>query len=156
MFLLDTDAEDVGIPPSALIDREFGDRQDAFRRRVQDSGLTTQSFASPAALGQLVERSLRGLAETRRRIGSSSEPAAEGGNIFVSYRRQESSHAGRLSDRLADRFGEDRVFIDVRYDRAGRGLARGDLPGGGGLPGAAGGHRPGLADRTRRAGRPTA
>ena len=70
VFLLDTDAADVGIPLSALIDREFGARQDAFRRRVQDSGLTTQSFASPAALGQLVERSLRDLADTRRRIGS--------------------------------------------------------------------------------------
>jgi TIR domain len=39
---------------------------------------------------------------------------AEGGGIFISYRRQESSHlAGRLSDRLADRFGEGQVFIDV-------------------------------------------
>ena len=67
VFLLDTDAEDLGIPASALIDREFGARQDAFRRRVQDSGLSTQSFASPAALGQLVERSLRDLADTRQR-----------------------------------------------------------------------------------------
>ena len=113
VFLLDMAATDVGIPLSEVIDREFGARQDAFRRNVQDSGLLTQSFASPAELAQQVERSLRELAETRRRIGSSSEPAAEGGNIFVSYRRQESSHAGRLSDRLADRFGEDRVFIDV-------------------------------------------
>ena len=69
MFLLDTGAEDLGIPPAALIDREFGARQDAFRRRVQDSGLTTHSFAGPAGLGQLVERSLRELADTRRRIG---------------------------------------------------------------------------------------
>jgi TIR domain len=39
---------------------------------------------------------------------------AEGGGIFVSYRRQETSHlAGRLADRLADRFGEGQVFIDV-------------------------------------------
>ena len=70
VFLLDTSAADVGIPLSALLDRKFGARQDAFRRRVQDSGLTTQSFAGPAALGQLVERSLRDLADTRRRIGS--------------------------------------------------------------------------------------
>ena len=67
VFVLDTDAEDLGIPASALIDREFGARQDAFRHRVQDSGLTTQSFASPAALGQLVERSLRDLADARQR-----------------------------------------------------------------------------------------
>jgi hypothetical protein len=36
------------------------------------------------------------------------------GGIFVSYRRQESSHlAGRLHDYLAYRFGDDQVFIDV-------------------------------------------
>jgi hypothetical protein len=67
LFLLDTDAAEVGIPPSALIDLGFGARQDAFRRRVQDSGLVTRSFASPAELGQLVERSLQELARTHRR-----------------------------------------------------------------------------------------
>jgi tetratricopeptide (TPR) repeat protein len=70
VFLLDTGAENVGIPPASLIDLEFGARQVAFRRRVQDSGLLTQSFADPATLGQLVERSLRELADTRRRIDS--------------------------------------------------------------------------------------
>ena len=70
MFLLDTDAGDVGIPLSRLIDRESGQRQDDFRRRVQDSMLTTRSFASPDTLQLLVERSLRELADTRRRIGS--------------------------------------------------------------------------------------
>jgi TIR domain/WD domain, G-beta repeat len=36
------------------------------------------------------------------------------GGIFISYRRQETSDlAGRLYDRLADRFGEDQVFMDV-------------------------------------------
>ena len=40
--------------------------------------------------------------------------AIEGGGIFISYRRQGGSHlAGRLSDRLTDRFGEAQVFIDV-------------------------------------------
>ena len=103
MFLLDTDAADVGIPVKDLIDLKFGDRQEAFRRRVQDSGLVTQRFADPDTLGQMVERSLRELPQTRRR-----------GGIFISYRRKESSHfAGRLSDRLADSFGTDRVFMDV-------------------------------------------
>jgi TIR domain len=36
------------------------------------------------------------------------------GGIFISYRRGEASYiAGRLYDQLADRFGDDRVFIDV-------------------------------------------
>ena len=39
---------------------------------------------------------------------------AEGGGIFVSYRRQETGPvAGWLYDRLADRFGKSHVFIDV-------------------------------------------
>jgi tetratricopeptide (TPR) repeat protein len=72
VFLLDTDAADVGIPLSALIDRKYGDRQDAFRARAQDSGLVTGLFDSPAELGQLVERSLQKLAKNRQRTGSGS------------------------------------------------------------------------------------
>jgi Domain of unknown function (DUF4062) len=70
VFLLDTNADGVGIPPAKLIDREFGDRQDAFRQRVRDGKLVKQSFASPAELGQLVERSLRELARTKTRVDS--------------------------------------------------------------------------------------
>jgi hypothetical protein len=41
-------------------------------------------------------------------------PAAASGGVFISYRRQEASGlAGRLSDRLAARFGDDQVFMDV-------------------------------------------
>ena len=69
VFLLDTAAADVGIPITALIDHKFGDRQEVFRRRVQASGLVTQSFASPDQLGKLVERSLRELAQVRHRPG---------------------------------------------------------------------------------------
>ena len=67
VFVLDTDAADTGIPVSALLDREYGVRQDTFRRRVQDSGLVTGSFGNPDMLGRLVERSLRELTETVRR-----------------------------------------------------------------------------------------
>lgn len=36
------------------------------------------------------------------------------GSVFISYRRDDSRHAaGRLSDRLKQRFAADRVFIDV-------------------------------------------
>ena len=76
VFLLDTDAADVGIPVRALIDQEFAARQEAFRCRVRDSGLITGVFASPAELGQLVERSLRGLAgrDGRRAVQTASLP----------------------------------------------------------------------------------
>jgi tetratricopeptide (TPR) repeat protein len=70
VFLLDTSAADVGIPVSGLIDAAFGARHMEFRRRVQECGLVTQVFADPATLGQLVERSLRELAEQRRRGNS--------------------------------------------------------------------------------------
>ena len=40
--------------------------------------------------------------------------ASPSGRVFISYRRQEASGlAGRLYDRLAARFGEDQVFMDV-------------------------------------------
>jgi hypothetical protein len=68
VFMLDT-AADVGIPLAQLIDHAFGARQEAFRNRVQASGLVTQSFASPDELGRLVERSLRELAATRQGEG---------------------------------------------------------------------------------------
>ena len=69
LFLLDKTSADVGIPLDALIDLRFGARQEEFRRRVQASGLVTQSFASPAELGKLVERSLRELTQARREPG---------------------------------------------------------------------------------------
>ncbi|HEV2259697.1 MAG TPA: FxSxx-COOH system tetratricopeptide repeat protein [Streptosporangiaceae bacterium] len=69
VFLLDTSAADVGIPLAELIDLKFGARQEAFRSRVQASGLVTQSFASPHQLGRLVERSLKELAEASLRPG---------------------------------------------------------------------------------------
>lgn len=47
MFLLDMTAVDVGIPLEELVDHNFGARQKAFRRRVQDSGLVTGPFANP-------------------------------------------------------------------------------------------------------------
>lgn len=136
VFLLDTGAADVGIPLSALIDREFGARQEAFRRRVRDSGLVTQTFASPAALGQLVERSLRELAEGRRRrssgiqdgqapgptghAGEVANDLQDSGRVYISYRRTDTApFAGRLYDYLAEIFGIDQVFMDVDSIRPG-------------------------------------
>ena len=77
VFVLDTDTVVAGIPPSKLIDHAHGARQEEFRRRVQeDSGLVTQAFADPVTLGQLVERSLRDLADRRRAGGRSAQGPA--------------------------------------------------------------------------------
>jgi SOS-response transcriptional repressor LexA len=75
VFLLDTEAADLGIPLSALMDNVYGARQADFRLKVQNS-LLTRPFTSPDALGQLVERSLRELANTRTRIDSRAHPSA--------------------------------------------------------------------------------
>ena len=79
MFLLDKGAADTGIPLEELIDYNFGARQEAFRRRVQDSGLVTASFASPDRLGMLVAQSLRDLAP----MLSGSGPGRRGGALRV-------------------------------------------------------------------------
>ncbi|MEO8324953.1 MAG: SUMF1/EgtB/PvdO family nonheme iron enzyme [Nitrospirota bacterium] len=40
--------------------------------------------------------------------------------IFISYRREDSiAYAGRLFDRLADRFGEEQIFMDIDTMRVG-------------------------------------
>ena len=164
VFLLDTDADDVGIPLSALIDREFGARQDAFRRRVQDSGLTTQSFANPDALGQLVERSLRDLADTRAadrqrdraRAGPGRaaagagvevrQPAAGDGAGLVPGPAGGDGPAGQVCDRPGDPAGDrDRPRRD-RQDRDGVPAAQGA----GGRPDPGRGRRP--RQRSRWAG----
>jgi hypothetical protein len=46
----------------------------------------------------------------------SREPPHEG-KVFISYRRREAAgHAGRLYDRLAEHFGDERVFMDLRME----------------------------------------
>jgi tetratricopeptide (TPR) repeat protein len=88
VFVLDTNADNVGIPVSALIDDRYGARQAAFRARVQ-GGLVVQSFTDPATLGQLVERSLRELIEQRRRTGSGTGGGKPLGTIVVGEIPQE-------------------------------------------------------------------
>ena len=101
VFVLDTGAADVGIPLSMLIDREFGARQDAFRGRVRDSGLVTGSFASPAGLGQLVERSLRDLAGARHGAGGGGR-GGPGRPIVVGDVPQEPAGFQPRADLLAE------------------------------------------------------
>jgi hypothetical protein len=101
VFLLDTEADNLGIPAARLIDREFGDRQEAFCRRVRGSGLTVQSFANPDMLGRLVERSLRDLAQTRRGAGGGSR-GGPGPPIVVGDVPQESAGFQPRADLLAE------------------------------------------------------
>jgi len=101
VFVLDTDADNLGIPASRLIDREFGDRQEAFCRRVRGSGLTVQSFANPDMLGRLVERSLRELAEARRGAGGGSR-GGPGPPVVVGDVPQEPAGFQPRADLLAE------------------------------------------------------
>lgn len=68
VFLLDGDSEDHGLPVKALINREYGARQDAFLTRVKEAGLTLQHFRNPDDLKGQVERSLRELANSPKAI----------------------------------------------------------------------------------------
>jgi len=151
VFLLDTGAEGVGIPPASLIDLEFGSRQAAFRRKVQDSGLITQSFADPATLGRLVERSLRDLADTRQRIDSGivreqvpAEPQPVRASKFVNPppvtapawfqgRQAETLHLARLvrdpGIRMVTVVGRGGVGKSALVCRLLKGLEAGSIPG---------------------------
>ena len=58
IFVVDADSEELGLPPRALIDPDYGDRQGAFMQRVKDSGLLLQVFRNPENLRAQVVRSL--------------------------------------------------------------------------------------------------
>ena len=123
VFLLDTDADDVGIPPSRLIDREFGARQDAFRRRVQDSGLTTQSFANPAALaaagGTLAAGPGRDAAADRQRDPARAGPGRAAAGAGVEVRQPAAGDGAGLVPGPAGRDGPAGQVCDRPGDPAG-------------------------------------
>ena len=56
MFIMDMDADDLGIPLRELLDRQYGDRQDAFRARLEGMA---QRFTGPDQLALLVFHSLQ-------------------------------------------------------------------------------------------------
>lgn len=107
VFMLDEGAA-LPIPAAMLLDNdpEMQARQQAFRDRLRRA-VTVATVASP---GELELELFRALKESE----SKPQDLQYSGRVFISYRRQESSHlAGRLADRLADRFGEDQVIVDV-------------------------------------------
>jgi hypothetical protein len=73
VFMLDEGAADVGLPVSALIDRQFGTRQG----RVPPTGPRQRAgygvVCQPGRAGQLVERSLRELAKAQGASGGSQD-----------------------------------------------------------------------------------
>jgi hypothetical protein len=66
IFIIDTSSTKLGLPPDALLDHEYGQRQRAFLQRVRNSGLIAKPFLNPEDLKGLVERSLRELAASGR------------------------------------------------------------------------------------------
>jgi hypothetical protein len=76
--------------------------------------LRPQAGAPPSAQAKqvAVEHDASESPPPRPKPASSQSAAAPG--VFISYRRQDAPDlAGRLYDRLEERFGEDRVFMDV-------------------------------------------
>ena len=80
VFVLNESAEDVRLPPKALNDPQYGQRQQAFLERVRNSGVTVQRFSTPENLEKLLERSLRQLADR------SAPKSAVGVNATVAAR----------------------------------------------------------------------
>nr|WP_225958012.1 FxSxx-COOH system tetratricopeptide repeat protein [Amycolatopsis lexingtonensis] len=59
-------AEDAEGPPALIRDLEYGARQEAFRKRLPDSGLTITMVSSPAELATKLERALTRVPRSRR------------------------------------------------------------------------------------------
>ncbi|HKG11949.1 MAG TPA: toll/interleukin-1 receptor domain-containing protein [Pyrinomonadaceae bacterium] len=72
--------------------------------------------APPASIEELSLSEIQKNARRAIKESRVSRPEDEGrfGGVFISYRRSEAAaYAGRLYDRLAARFGRERVFIDT-------------------------------------------
>jgi len=68
------------------------------------------SFAE-LSLSEITENAMRAIQES---MGSQPGGETRFSGIFISYRRSEAAaYAGRLYDRLAERFGKEKVFIDT-------------------------------------------
>ncbi|UOX91469.1 FxSxx-COOH system tetratricopeptide repeat protein [Amycolatopsis sp. FBCC-B4732] len=88
-------AEDTEGPPALIRDLEHGAKQEAFRKRLPDSGLTITKVSSPAELATKLERALN----------------------RVPRSRQESKLAGRISNipaRTATFTGRDDLLAGLR------------------------------------------
>jgi hypothetical protein len=63
---------------------------------------------------------LRGRKKSRRTAAHFFSPGVGEARIFLSYRREDTAgHAGRLRDALVERFGPERVFMDLDSIRGG-------------------------------------
>jgi hypothetical protein len=111
VFVLDGDSEDHGLPIKALIDREYGDRQDAFLKRVKEAGLTLQRFRNPDDLKGLVERSLRELAHSLKATPAVSEDTTrEISRKTFAGRWQVEQNLGTFSGLTTINWNEDGTF----------------------------------------------
>ncbi len=72
VFLLDPNAL---VPAARFTDPKHWDRQEAFRRRLQESGLTIRSFSTPEQLHALIHEALR---ESRAMEGGAAPPGEYG------------------------------------------------------------------------------
>lgn len=104
-FLLD---EDTVLPVAIVLnDRpEWNARQEAFRDRLYNAGITVGRFSSPDQLELVL---FQALMESQQQVA-----AAARGRIFMSYRREESAYpANWLYTLLSEHFGDGQVFMDV-------------------------------------------
>lgn len=107
VFMLDEDVV-LPIPASRLFDgdRNLLVRQQAFRDRLREAGITVGKVASPEQLEVVLVQALH---ETLLPVA----PVARG-RIFISYRREEAAYpANWLYSLLTEHFGERHVFMDV-------------------------------------------
>ena len=104
VFLLDEEAV-LPLPRAFLTDPAYEERQQAFRDRLMNAGITVGKVTSPA---ELELQLLHALLELR-----SIEDAARRA-IFINYRREDTVFAAAwLYELLTEHFGNDQVFMDV-------------------------------------------
>lgn len=99
--------------PSLVVRRVLIKTGDFVRREAQDLLFRVPEVRTPNAVLQF-DYQLQQLRRMGRVISMDPSSGKVHGGIFISYRRRDTApYAGRLRDWLSDRFGQDRVFMDV-------------------------------------------
>ncbi len=122
IFIVDSSSTQLGVPPAAVVDHRYGERQEAFLKRVCDSGLTVQRFRNPDDLRDKVSRALGALAGPGPQLATTAVAASRPVPELLPYLPDRDPQEARMRTALqgwmqADRAGPMVVILHGEEDQ---------------------------------------
>jgi protease-4 len=121
IFLINAESEELGLPPSALVDRKYGDRQDAFIQRVSTSRTLPTDSVRAIAEGRVwsgVQALRLGLVDSLGGLDAAIRSAAKFAKITGSYDVREYPHSKTARERITDLLEDKPTPVAARASNA--------------------------------------